>query len=1053
MAELGLNYFEEFFEMLWTVPGETPKRPFSWQKALAERVLAFNSLHPNSLPQGEGIIASQPWPEVIALPTASGKTACLDIAVFALAAAALNTPAGQPLPLARRIFFVVDRRVIVDEAYERAKKLAKALHKAESGILKTVADALRQLGGSEQPLACFQLRGGMYRSDAWAQSPAQPAIIASTVDQLGSRLLFRAYGRSHKAWPIQAGLVGNDALIFLDEAHCAQPFLQTLQAVQKYRAWAETPLTTPFQAVVMSATPPPGLTDVFKDKSDEGRTPGHPLGNRQLATKPTTLEVAKKAKGANALDELAAALARQAVELVAGKPLTCVIFVNRVATARAVFRRLEKPTQDGAERVLLTGRMRPFDKDDTVKEQLKPLASARSAERTLAKPLFVVATQTLEVGADLDFDLLVTECASLDALRQRFGRLNRMGREINGRDDDGRPLGARAVVLVRADQADKSDEDPVYGPALANTWKWLNEQSDESRRIDFGIAALEPKLPVDDETLGKLNAPALNAPVMLPAHVDCWAQTAPEPMPTPEPALFLHGPGKTSADVLVCWRADLDLSATTGGELEATEADKSLEALTLCPPATAECVAVPIWRIKQWLAGVSVQDESADVEGADLDVSEIKPQAGRRRVVRWRGRDEAAVIECRSSYGNAEWGAVGFGEIWNPLPEREALRPGDVIVIPASVGAWQELGDLASNHDGTPVLDYGDRAFISSRNKALLRLHPDVLAYWPAAEATARIKALAAAAKVQMDQEPDELLRELRAALRELGGDRQMPPWLRESAANLAAESERAFKRCVEFHPRGGLILRGNRFLPRVTGDEDADRFSDEDDASSSSSTRPIALNRHLEGVAEFAQRFATACRLPPPITEAVTLAGLLHDLGKADPRFQALLRGGRPAPRNELLAKSGEIPQGRAAHQRALKDSGYPQGGRHELLSVRLVESAPALLPNDTDMRDLVLHLIASHHGHCRPFAPVAFDGSQDSLELGWETLGDFNQPHFTAALAHGLERLDSGVAERFWQLTRRYGWWGLAWLEAILRLADHRRSEAEAARTTDDE
>ena len=86
-----------------------------------------------------------------------------------------------------------------------------------------------------------------------------------------------------------------------------------------------------------------------------------------------------------------------------------------------------------------------------------------------------------------------------------------------------------------------------------------------------------------------------------------------------------------------------------------------------------------------------------------------------------------------------------------------------------------------------------------------------------------------------------------------------------------------------------------------------------------------------------------------------------------------------------------------------------------------------------------MVLHLVASHHGHCRPFAPVVIDEKPAIVKFM------LHESEPAAQSNTGLERLDSSVSNRFWRLTRRYGWWGLALFEAVLRLADHRLSEAE--------
>jgi CRISPR-associated endonuclease/helicase Cas3 len=153
-----------------------------------------------------------------------------------------------------------------------------------------------------------------------------------------------------------------------------------------------------------------------------------------------------------------------------------------------------------------------------------------------------------------------------------------------------------------------------------------------------------------------------------------------------------------------------------------------------------------------------------------------------------------------------------------------------------------------------------------------------------------------------------------------------------------------------------------------------------------------------------------------PGFASVLVQAAKWHDRGKNEPRFQALLHDeSSPHFGDQPLAKSGRPASPR---DRLLRNVLGITGFRHEMLSLQRVAE-------ESD-DPLLLHLIASHHGHARPFAPVFED-------VIWTD----PPPH----------HLGSGVAERFWALTRRHGWWGLAYLEAVLRLADQHASRFPVA------
>lgn len=938
-------------------------QPFAWQAELAARVCSQDG-----------------WPAALDVPTGLGKTAVLDVAVFALALEA-------ELPVAERAartrtFLVVDRRVIVDQAYDRARRLVRALA-GEAEVLVEVSRRLQLLAGSDAPpLTAARMRGGVSWSSRWLASPRLPALVTGTVDQLGSRLLFRGYGVTQTMRPVDAALCGNDSLLLLDEAHLAQAFLRTVRAVSSYEALAEEPVLTgrSLRTVLLSATLPRptdgSLDDVLR--CDPSRETAPAARARLDAVKRTAL-LDVRAKG-----ELAPVLAELALAASAGGASRVGVVCNTVALARGVFDLLSK--NDGIDTALLIGRCRETERDRNAETWVRGRLAAVEA-RPAERPVIVIATQTIEVGADLDLDALVTEACPLDALTQRLGRLNRLGRTPS----------ARAVVVH--DSSLHEPEAPVYGAATSRTWAWLEQQvtaaggvvaavssakapaaADGAVWIDLGAGGVLADLSPD--VRANLAAEPPLAPVVLGPVLDLWARTHPAPDPDQPVAPFLHGLVSPRAEIQFCWRAGLETP-------EQWEAE-----LGTAPPSAHETVSVSYAEALRVLGRSSQPSGMTDLEGGDP-------------------ADD--VEDFEEAPGLGAW-VIGPDERVLSLDAVSSLRPGSTVVLPSSAGGHDDWGWTGSL-DGPPVSDVGD---LGSTGPLRLRLRPEVWGYptleadaWPDSDADDR-DAILSDLLDTLKKAADPADARGQHLLAVLGGPGTKRWW---TAAGPIVSA-----------PRNGVAV-------------DRDDGLEERPISSSRTLAQVGLDRHLRDVERVGAEVAAALGLTSRLERTVALAGLAHDLGKADTRFQLLLHGGnryRHELASELLAKSG-APETTSKRRREIqKASGWPLGMRHEAISVLLLaelgKQVPALVEEvDTD---LVLHLVATHHGYGRPLHPPVADPAPVTV---------------TATLpAHGSVAVNSADAimdweqpERFARLSRRYGRWGLALLESIVRLADMAVSE----------
>lgn len=915
-ASPAMPSFDEFYAAV-----NGGRDPFPWQRRLAAQVRDIGC-----------------WPSEIGIPTGLGKTACLDVAIWWLAAEADKSPQDRVAPT--RIWWVVNRRLLVDSTHEHAQHIAERLRDPKasnaaghSDVLTAVATRLNHVAGTPDgvPLQVSRLRGGV--APERPRHPAQPAVILSTVPMYGSRLLFRGYGSSRSMRPIDAAHAGTDSLVLVDEAHLATHLMRLIPALRECSPDSTSPLpglrSAP-QIVSLTAT-----GDATDDRFQlDGIDYEHGIVRQRLDA-PKRLIIGERPRCD--VERQAKHMATATTELLeaAGRSTSCVVFANTPAVARAVHNEIEslrgQSIDSACDVLLLTGRNREHDARRIRDRILDPKcgAAADRPEASRDHSLIVVATQTLEVGADVDFEHLVTEQCGVRALIQRLGRLNRLGRFD----------GSRAMYLHFPPPTGRGSDVtgwPVYGKEPQSVFERLQRDEGFEDGIDVSPRRVNSALGEPQDDPGR-------APEVLPALLWEWVKTTTPPPGEAPVEPFFSGISDPDRSVSLIWRCHV-----------------SADGQRLWPrPRDAEALEVPIRELREVLS------------------------------------DDQRVLRLFSDGLTLE----------QVTPSR--LRPGDTVVLRTDQGLLDEFGwspeatdiatDLSLLEHGLPLDAQALRLFCGA----------DVRAEVPRALQSDR-------------EEPDEVEQEAAIAdLMEALGDH---------VPTLADESKwQEFLSSLGPRP---VTPDGEVSRLVLTGASREVRLYDEFDEASLA-PEAVELDRHGEAVGAAARRIAGALGVDPPLAEMAGQAGDLHDVGKADARFQRWLRAGEAGePSGVCLAKS-TTQRGRWAAVRAA--SGWPSGGRHEELSARLVrawlDSSDAIAASRD--ADLLLHLVVSHHGRGRPLVLPVDDGTSAAVE--------YRIAGAPVSAAADLALVDWDQPDRFGRLNDRIGPWGLALLEAIVRQADH--------------
>ena len=922
--------------------------PFPWQERLATQIADHGG-----------------WPELVGIPTGLGKTACVDIAVWTLAHQADQDPRDRVAPT--RIWWVVNRRLLVDDTYKHALRLEalladpvnpqsieidgaplplSGLVSEAASVVKAVATRLRGISAVGPALQALRLRGG--DSHNRPSHPSQPAIICSTIPMYGSRVLFRGYGSSRSMRPIDAALAVSDSLVLLDEAHLAGQLRVALDTIGNRGGLGmgqEPVLPVQRMTPVVVALTATGDSAGNRFDLDDDDLAHSEIKKRLHSSKPLSVPKIEINNPIRAVTDATKQLL-DTLEHNLGSARGILVFVNTPKTALAVQNALR--SRRDCETVVATGRIRGAEARKTVSTIMNRM-KAGSRDRLQDqgnKHLLVIATQTLEVGADLDADYMITESCGFRALTQRLGRLNRFGL---------RPYARGIYVHVEP----KDGKWPVYGTEPTQVLEQLQVAEGFDKNVDMSPGNI-------GHVLNDLPAEATDAPVLAEALLWEWTKTsAPPPGEAPvEP--YFSGFLEQVRDVDLIWR-----------------------------------VHVPEPGNRIW-PRVS----------PDEVVSIPAPEAKKELV-------DAECIRVASDQTTAE--QVPTNDRGEPV-----LRPGDTVVVSSKTGKLNTNG----HWDPTAKELTMDASVLGSGLVVSPSVLPNLYETVPAELRDAMDDLVGCLDSASDASEPEDVETAARRFCDELEDSDVPPSFDRDDWRDDWKEFVSKLRDGMESQGTRRVLVESDREAPRLAlpPEPGMTRGVSFDEYDELSIADPVSLEAHGNDTARIAKKIAKAEGIPRRTAEVIEISARLHDIGKADPRFQNWLNPNRDHP--GPVAKS-DIPRSQWESHRAA--SGWPRGGRHEELSRRLAqawlaEGGHGLNENE---RALLLHLVVAHHGRGRPLVAPVHDltGVNVSCQIEGSEL---------VACAN-LSDVDWEQPARFAALNSQYGCWGLALLEAVVRQADH--------------